>query len=187
MLRATLHWTVPVLRLGWLCYWLIEAGNTAPTAKSESLLTGILYRGATILGVLLIASVKLSKDHFWPVNVPLLCMGVLLMICGFSFAIWARRHLGRYWSSRVTLKQGHQVVDSGPYSIVRHPIYSGLLLSLAGTVLTIGTVQSLCGYVVIVLALALKMAAEERLLITHLGQAYQDYRKRVKALIPGVF
>jgi protein-S-isoprenylcysteine O-methyltransferase Ste14 len=106
MFYGALEWTVPILWLLWLGYWLIEAKNNAPTQKSESFLTGALYRGATVIGVLLIFGFKRSSDQLWPVTVPVLCLAVILMICGFCFAIWARRHLGRYWSARVTLKQG---------------------------------------------------------------------------------
>jgi protein-S-isoprenylcysteine O-methyltransferase Ste14 len=116
----------------------------------------------------------------------LLGIAVILMLCGFSFAMWARRHIGRFWSARVTLKEGHQLIESGPYSLVRHPIYTGLLLSMAATVMTIGSVQSLCGYALLVGALIFKLSAEERLLAANFGQEYKQYQKRVKALIPGV-
>jgi protein-S-isoprenylcysteine O-methyltransferase Ste14 len=187
MFHKALEWTVPVLWILWLVYWLIEARNTAPTQKSESLLTGLLYRGATIVGIFLIfGSQKSMNPHLWPVSAPVLCGAVILMICGFAFSIWARRHLGRYWSARVTLKEGHKLIESGPYGLVRHPIYSGLLLSMAATVMTIGTASSVCGYFVLVAALIFKLRAEERLLAANLGSVYEDYQKRIKALIPGV-
>jgi len=186
MFHKTLEWTIPILWLLWLAYWLIEARNTAPTLKSESLLTAVVYRGATVVGIVLIFGLKRQRTELWPVSVVLLCIAATLMLCGFAFAIWARRHLGRYWSARVTLKEGHQLIESGPYGLVRHPIYAGLLLSMAATVVTIGTLQSVCGYALLVGALIFKLGAEERLLTAHLGPAYQDYQKRVKALIPGV-
>jgi len=186
MFHKALEWSVPVLWLLWLGYWLIEARNTAPTQKSESFLTGALYRSATLVGIFLIFCLRRSGNPLWPVTVPVLGTAVILMTCGFAFVIWARRHLGRYWSARVTLKQGHQLIESGPYGLVRHPIYSGLLLSMAATVMTIATAQSLCGYAVLLGALIFKLAVEERLLAAHLGPAYKDYQKRVKALIPGV-
>jgi protein-S-isoprenylcysteine O-methyltransferase Ste14 len=186
MLQKALGWTIPILWLLWLGYWWFEARNTARTRKSESLLTAVVYRGATVAGIVLIFGLKRQRTELWPANVPLLGIAVILMLCGFAFAIWARRHIGRFWSAKVTLKEGHQLVESGPYSLVRHPIYSGLLLSMAATVMTIGTVQSVCGYALLVGALVFKLGAEERLLTAHLGAAYQDYQKRVKALIPGV-
>jgi protein-S-isoprenylcysteine O-methyltransferase Ste14 len=186
MIRKALEWAVPILWLLWLGYWWFEARNTARTKKSESLLTAVLYRGATVIGIVHIFGLKRPQTQLWPVSVPLLGIAVILMLCGFAFAIWARRHIGRFWSARVTLKEGHQLIESGPYGLVRHPIYCGLLLSMAATVITIGTVQSVCGYAALVGALTFKLAAEERLLAANFGEAYKEYRKRVKALIPGV-
>ncbi|MBV9875540.1 MAG: isoprenylcysteine carboxylmethyltransferase family protein [Verrucomicrobia bacterium] len=186
MVRKALEWTIPILWLLWLGYWWFEARNTARTRKSESLLTAVVYRGATVVGIVLIFGLKRQRTELWPADVPLLGIAVILMLCGFAFAIWARRHIGRFWSARVTLKEGHRLIESGPYSLVRHPIYSGLLLSMAATVMTVGTVQSVCGYALLVGALVFKLVAEERLLAANFGEAYQGYQKRVKALIPGV-
>jgi protein-S-isoprenylcysteine O-methyltransferase Ste14 len=186
MVHKALEWTIPILWLIWLAYWLIEARQTARTQKSESLLTAVVYRGATIVGIILIFGLRRPPTRLWSATIPLLCLAVILALCGFSFAIWARRHIGRYWSARVTLKEGHQLIESGPYRLVRHPIYSGLLLSMAATVTAIGTVQSICGYALLVGALVFKLGAEERLLAANFGEAYKDYQKRVKALIPGV-
>ena len=186
MIRKALEWTIPILWVLWLGYWWFEARNTARTQKFESFLTAVVYRGATVIGIVLIFGLKRQRTELWPANVPLLGVAVILMLCGFAFAIWARRHIGRFWSARITLKEGHRLIESGPYSLVRHPIYSGLLLSMAATVMTIGTVQSVCGYALLVGALVFKLAAEERLLAATFGEAYREYRKRVKALIPGV-
>ena len=186
MVHKALEWTIPILWLIWLAYWLIEARNTAVTQRSESPLTAVVYRGATVVGLVLIFGLKRPPTQLWPVTVPLRCVAVILALGGFSFAIWARRHIGRYWSARVTLKEGHQLIESGPYRLARHPIYSGLLLSMAATVTTIGTIQSVVGYVLLVGALVFKLAAEERLLTANFGEAYKEYQNRVKALIPGV-
>ena len=186
MFRKVLEWAIPILWLLWLGYWWFEARNTARTQKSESFLTAVVYRGATVISIVLIFGLKRQRTALWPATVLLLGIAVILMLCGFAFAIWARRHIGRFWSARVTLKEGHRLIESGPYSLVRHPIYSGLLLSMAATVMTIGTVQSVCGYALLVGALVFKLVAEERLLAANFGEAYQEYQKRVKALIPGV-
>jgi protein-S-isoprenylcysteine O-methyltransferase Ste14 len=69
-----------------------------------------------------------------------------LTMPGVCFAVWARSHLGKYWSGRITLKEDHRVIQTGPYAWVRHPIYSGLLLALLGTVLTVGTLQACLGF-----------------------------------------
>jgi protein-S-isoprenylcysteine O-methyltransferase Ste14 len=186
MLHGILEGTISFLWCAWLVYWLIAARNSAPTQKSEPFLTGLVYRGATVVGIILIFGLRRLKSQLWPITIPLLCLGVIAVICGFWFAIWARRHLGRYWSAMVTLKQGHQIIQSGPYRLVRHPIYTGVLLAMAGTVITIGTLPSVCGFVVLVGAFIFKLSAEERLLTANLGSEYTEYQKRVKALIPGL-
>src|SRR5262245_56015237 len=74
---------------------------------------------------------------------------VALMPLGFAYAWWARVHIGRLWSGRVTIKKGHTIVRSGPYALTRHPIYTGLLVAVAATAMLVGQVQSLIGFVLI--------------------------------------
>jgi protein-S-isoprenylcysteine O-methyltransferase Ste14 len=100
--------------------------------------------------------------------------------------VWARRHLGKYWSGGITLKENHKVIKSGPCAFVRHPIYSGVSLALLGTVTSIGTLQSFLGLTLIALSFVGRVMLEERWLCTHLGPEYEQYRKQVKALIPFV-
>lgn len=108
----------------------------------------------------------------------------MIVACGLGFAAWARIHLGRFWSSTVTLKAEHALIRSGPYALVRHPIYTGLLLALAGTVLVRGTLAALLGFALLVLGVALKIRQEEQLLLAHFGTAYRDYQALVPALVP---
>jgi protein-S-isoprenylcysteine O-methyltransferase Ste14 len=106
-------------------------------------------------------------------------------LVGILFAWWARIHLGRLWSGRITLKQDHHVVDTGPYKLVRHPIYTGLILSILATAAAQATVTGLLGASAIVIGLWIKARAEEQLLTTELGvDAYGSYRNRVPMLIP---
>ena len=113
-------------------------------------------------------------------------LAVLLTAAGFGFAWWARLHLGELWSSSVTRKQDHKVVDTGPYSIVRHPIYTGLLLATFAVVLTSGRLIAVIGFVVVAAAIWVKARLEERFLREELGgDAYAAYAKRVPMLVPG--
>lgn len=101
------------------------------------------------------------------------------------FAWWARIHLGRLWSGTITLKQDHRIIDTGPYGLVRHPIYTGLLLSILATAAAQATVTGLLGAAGIFLGLWMKARAEERLLTAELGaEAYGGYRRRVPMLVP---
>jgi len=100
---------------------------------------------------------------------------------------WARIHLGRLWSSAITRKEAHRLVDTGPYGFVRHPIYTGLITAVLVTGATEATLTALLGAVIIALSLWLKARAEERFLAAELGfHAYDSYRRRVPMLIPFV-
>jgi protein-S-isoprenylcysteine O-methyltransferase Ste14 len=112
--------------------------------------------------------------------------GCLIQVIGMGFAIAARHFLGSNWSSRVTIKVDHRLITGGPYALARHPIYTGMLLGLAGTVIAYGTVVGLVGFLLVAIAYWHKMATEERFLREQFGSDYEDYRRRVKALVPFV-
>ena len=112
----------------------------------------------------------------WPV------IGVIAL--GFLFSWWARIWLGSLWSGQVTKKEDHRVVDTGPYAIVRHPIYTGILLAVYATAALKGTVPGLAGAAIITLGLWMKARLEERFLREELGGDYDTYRTRVPMLMP---
>jgi len=108
-----------------------------------------------------------------------------IVLAGLVICWWARIHLGRLWSGAITRKAEHRVVDTGPYGLVRHPIYTGLLLAALGTAVAKGTVLGVAGAVVLALGMWLKARAEEAWLSKELGpDAYNEYRSRVPMLIP---
>jgi protein-S-isoprenylcysteine O-methyltransferase Ste14 len=100
------------------------------------------------------------------------------------FAWWARLHIGRLWSSSVTRKSGHHIVDTGPYRLVRHPIYSGVSLSAIATAAIRGTAQGVLGAGLLILGFYVKARLEERFLRDELGPAYDAYACRVAMLVP---
>lgn len=108
-----------------------------------------------------------------------------LAVVGFSFCWWARLHLGRLWSGFVTLKEDHRIVDTGPYGLVRHPIYAGVIFSAAATALIRATPTALLGAVLVAAGFAMTARIEERFLREQLGaEAYEGYSRRVGMLIP---
>ncbi len=113
-------------------------------------------------------------------------IGLALTAAGIAFAIAARFWIGRNWSGRVTIKEQHQLIQNGPYAIVRHPIYSGFLLALLGTALVHGEIRSLIGLAVAALGWIFKLRTEEAFLSQQFGDAYRDYKQRVKSLVPFV-
>lgn len=126
-------------------------------------------------------------DRFVPRSYGVAWLGVALTIAGIALAIVARLFLGGNWSGSVTIKQGHTLVRKGPYTIVRHPIYSGFLLAILGTGLAIGEIRALIAAILIFAILAHKINLEERFMMEQFGAEYGQYRRRVKALIPFVW
>ena len=110
--------------------------------------------------------------------------GVFLTFAGVAFSIWARFTLGRNWSAAVTLKQDHTLVCKGPYAIVRHPIYSGLLLAALGTAIAFGAAGCFLAPPLLACAWHMKVRLEEEYMRGQFGEQYVHYSGRVKALVP---
>jgi protein-S-isoprenylcysteine O-methyltransferase Ste14 len=172
----------------WALSWLAAALWTAPTVKRSAAGARWLHLVIILAGILLLfgkTSAWLQAVRLWHVGYGGAWVLALLTIPGFLFAWWARLHLGRLWSGAVTRKEGHYVVDSGPYAIVRHPIYTGLLGATLATALAEATLPALCGFALIALGLWLKARLEEEFLRQELGrEAYDFYRRRVPMLVP---
>ena len=112
--------------------------------------------------------------------------GTILVIAGLGFSAYARIHLGKYWSSMVMIKTGHQLVMTGPYRFVRNPMYTGMIVALLGAVIAIGMTLAFIVFPLIVVGIWLKIRAEEKLLAGKFGEEYEQYRRDVKALIPWI-
>jgi protein-S-isoprenylcysteine O-methyltransferase Ste14 len=111
-----------------------------------------------------------------------------LTVAGFLFCWWARIHLGGYWSSAVTRKEDHRIIDTGPYALVRHPIYTGIILASFAMAAAKGTSPALVGAALTVLGWYMKARLEERFLRQELGaQAYDSYAARTAMLVPFLF
>jgi protein-S-isoprenylcysteine O-methyltransferase Ste14 len=137
----------------------------------------LLYRGFT----------GLLGEAILPASPTVMAIGEALTVVGLGFAVWARFHIGRNWDALVALKQDHQLVRSGPYGIVRHPIYSGFMFASLGTALVERRVHAFLAVALIVGAWSYKAKIEERLMEEQFGAAYDEYRKAVKGLVPFVW
>lgn len=168
-------------------YWEVAAANSAATAVTESrgsrAMHLVLYFVAMVL---LLIPVPGLRARFLPVSVAIIAFGLAFEATSLALAIWARHTLGRYWSGKVRLAADHELIRSGPYGVVRHPIYSGLFGMCLGTSLVYGEVHALEGLVLLALAYWRKIALEERTLREGFGEAYEAYRAATWALIPGV-
>jgi protein-S-isoprenylcysteine O-methyltransferase Ste14 len=158
------------------------------TAKRATTWETWAYRIAIFAGALLIApwtAPTLGEKQIWRVGNTGAYALVGLMLAGLLLTWLARIHLGRLWSSAITRKEQHQVVDTGPYAYVRHPIYAGIITALIATAIIEATLVALVGALLIALGLWLKARAEERFLMDELGpDAYSSYCRRVPMLIP---
>ena len=179
-----------VITLCWLVfigYWLASAFRVKAVAERQSWRASLKYKLPTILGGVLLWTRHAGEPPSWlatPQNSAWRVSGALLCVGGLAVAIWSRRTLAGNWSSNVTFKLGHELIQTGPYRYVRHPIYTGLLGMALGTAMAVGRLHSWLGFLFLFLGFWLKLQEEEMLLLRHFPAAYPAYRARVKALVP---
>ena len=107
-------------------------------------------------------------------------------MAGLLFSVWARIHLGRNWSRSVTIKRDHELIITGPYKLVRHPIYTGLLVAFFGTAFAVAEVRAMAAFALVGLSLWLKLRLEEKWMRAEFGAKYEEYSGHVAALVPYV-
>ena len=192
MTNAAYRWATEIMSVCWMIFvvfWVVAAFSTKKTAYRQP----VAERG--ISGALLIAGAAtlLLAQRGYPLNPSIVphtyftaAVATLVTMSGLAFAPWARIVLGRNWSGRVTLKENHELILRGPYRFVRHPIYTGLLTMVLGSVLLVGRAGALLGWLVFVAGLWLKTAQEEKLLLTQFPAEYAAYQQHVRRIIPFV-
>ena len=183
------QYMIPFLWLACSAYWLVSASKVKTTAREE-----LIASRAAHLVPMTVAILLLFAPRSWPWGVlgermfsdgPVThWIGAAVVAAGLGFAVWARVHLGKNWSGTVTIKSGHELIRSGPYRFVRHPIYSGGLLAMAGTVVARGELRGLLGVLIMFATMWWKLRREERWLGEAFGDDYAKYRSEVYALIP---
>ena len=173
----------------WVLTWVAAAFWSDRSAKRPAFGAEILYRVVTLTGaVLLFAFVTRSYDSpmiLWSFGPTTNWVLFGIAAAGFLFCWWARIYLGRLWSGWVSKKEGHRIVDKGPYGIVRHPIYTGIIVAVFATAAIKGTGFALLGAAIMTLGFWIKARLEERFLRAELGaESYDAYSRRVPMLIP---
>ena len=170
--------------------WLIAAFWTKRSLYKESKWQRLGYVIPILVGGYLVFKGRQLSD---PLNLPVIphvdslaWIGVVLCIAGLTFCIWARFTLGRNWSGVVTFKGGHELITHGPYALVRHPIYTGLLTMFVGTVIVLGHVAGVIALPLVFWGLWIKLRYEEKLMLEKFPDKYTAYQQRVKRLIPFV-
>ena len=110
--------------------------------------------------------------------------GFAIAVCGLAFTAWARIHLGRNWSDKVVIQSDHELISSGPYAHIRHPIYSGVLLAITGTALVVGEWRALCSLLIMSINYIIKAKREDKILAQRFGEKVQSYQKNAGMLLP---
>jgi protein-S-isoprenylcysteine O-methyltransferase Ste14 len=170
----------------WALFWLIAAVGSKQTLRRESLIRRLGYVLPLIAGGVLIGDpwAPWLALRLWPHAVLAPRIGLALVVVGLGFAVWARVHLGRNWSGIVTVKEGHELIRTGPYALVRHPIYTGLITAVLGTAVISATVRAAIGVLIIAASFVVKSRVEERFMRETFGERYLRYREEVPALVP---
>ena len=181
---------VGALWIAWAVYWFVAARLVKQNRREESALSRAAHIVPLGIAAWLLWAPALPghflEGRFLPAAPATYWTGVVIVALGLLFAIWARNVLGRNWSGIVTLKQDHELIRTGPYRYVRHPIYTGLLIAFAGSAIARGEWRGLLALAIAFVALWRKLKLEEQWMIDTFGDAYRRYRDEVRALIPFV-
>ena len=181
----------PAVWIAFLAYWRIKARGTKTTQRLEPAASRILRALAFVVVIVLLSTTRIPlhclyfqlwRSGLWP-----FWIGAAVTAAGLLFAVWARQHLAGNWSSEVTIKQGHELITTGPYALVRHPIYTGILAGFLGSAIALSQVRGVIGFVVIFLVLWPKLSMEEKWMRSEFGETYASYAKRTAALVPYLF
>jgi protein-S-isoprenylcysteine O-methyltransferase Ste14 len=168
-------------------YWNISARSTKPAAQGQSF-AARLTRMPVWLGFVLFIAAWAHPSGMVAIRRTVFSDSAAVAICalGLFVCVWSRKALGAEWSRDVELKQGHKLVESGPYRFMRHPIYTGHLLMGLGTAMASGSLVGFAGLAMFVIGFWIKLSQEERLLQRAFPDEYSAYKARAKALIPYV-
>ena len=178
----------PAMWLSWATYWWVASRGAKPVERREPLGSRLLHVPPLFFAIWLLWAQRVPgpflNDRLYGWEPWEFWVATLVTAIGLLFTVWARVHLGRNWSGTVTIKQDHELIASGPYALVRHPIYAGLLLAFVGSAMARGEWRGAVAVLVAWAALWRKLRLEERWMAERFGQQYEAYCRRVPALVP---
>lgn len=180
------EWLVFILWVIFWSYWFILAYRTrSPIKRRKSAMFPLLPLIAMSLWIVIsIFFPGLPFLRIVPAGILIGLVGITITLAGLGFAVWARIHLGTNWSGQPVIRIDHTLVRSGPYRIVRNPIYTGLLIASIGTTLVVGEFWALIITIILLVVFAMKIQMEEEFLLEEFGESFIRYKQTVKALIP---
>ncbi len=178
----------PGMWLAWGLYWLWASRAAKPTERREPIGSRLSHTVPLALAAWSLLSnrvpIPLLGERLFPWSPWPFWTGAAITAAGLLFTVWARIYIGANWSGVVTIKQGHELIDSGPYALVRHPIYTGLLAGFVGSGMARGDWRAVLAVVIAWVALWRKLRLEERWMTERFGERYRAYCARVPALVP---
>src|SRR5579872_2851615 len=178
----------PVVWIAFLIYWQIKAIDTKTTQRLEPASSRIFRVLIFLIAIVLLSTTRIPLPwlyvQLWPTGLWPFWLGAGITSAGILFAIWAREYLGRNWSRSVTIKQGHELISTGPYALARHPIYTGILTGFLGMAVAISQVRGFVVFALIFLVLWIKLRMEEKWMRAHFGETYDAYAQKTAALVP---
>jgi protein-S-isoprenylcysteine O-methyltransferase Ste14 len=181
---------VDVIALTWVAfihYWLLSAFRVKKMKRREPVAQRFAYLFAIGFAAFILSALAprtFLHQRFVPMLAWIDLLGAGLTVAGVGFAIWARAHIGQYWSASVALREGHQLIQTGPYAHIRHPIYSGALVALAGTCLFMGDYRAIALFGLVLAGFTMKARKEEALLAGEFGPAFDKHRSHTGFFLP---
>jgi protein-S-isoprenylcysteine O-methyltransferase Ste14 len=169
-------------------YWFGSALRTK-SAKTGEFPVWRFLRLAILLATFLLLFAQWTRVgflglRFIPIKPMIFQTGFVLALAGITLALWARLHLGRNWSDKVVLKVDHELIRSGPYAYLRHPIYSGVLLGVAGTAIVVGEWRGVIAFCMLLVNYSIKARREEKILSVQFGEAFELHKRDAGFLLP---
>ncbi len=172
----------------WLVIWWVWALWTKRTQTRERLSSRLRYAVLAVAAAFAMFSHEVAYDwmrlRFLPPDPWIRDLGIAITAAGLLFAIWARSYLGGNWSGSVTVKVEHQLIRTGPYRWVRHPIYSGMIVAFIGTAIVRGQVRGIVAVVLLWISFTIKSRVEEQFMTATFGPEYEEYSRSTGAIVP---
>ncbi|KAA1180263.1 isoprenylcysteine carboxylmethyltransferase family protein [Rhizobium tropici] len=179
---------IPACWVIWLLIWLFASVGVKKTVRQEDPLSRLGNTAPIWIGAFLLVAnpswLGPLRFRLIPQDLTFYTIGAALTVAGLLFAVWARYHIGRNWSGVITLKEDHALIRSGPYALVRHPIYSGLMLAIVGSAIARGDIAAVLAIVAVLYAVLRRVSIEESWMSETFGPAYADYKASTPALVP---
>src|SRR5579884_3514715 len=192
----TLHTATAILWALFAIFWFGAAeihrrsrqesrpANKVSDSPSARLVHHAMLAAAFVFVFVPQTGVGFLRHRYLPHSAPVRIAGLVITVAGLALALWARVHLAENWSSRVRIRVGHELIRTGPYAHLRHPIYSGVLLGVIGTAVEVGRWRALVSVVLILISYWIKGRREDAVLAREFGEAWVEHRRHAGFLLP---